>query len=40
MKQKQINELLYEAFETEMGGIEVYKTALKCIVNDKLKKEW
>jgi hypothetical protein len=29
-----------EALETELGGVEVYKTSLKCIVNDDLKKEW
>jgi rubrerythrin len=40
LKKEQLNQLLYEALETEMGGIEVYKTALRCVVNDDLKKEW
>ncbi len=26
--------------ETERGGIQVYTTALNCVVNDDLKKEW
>jgi hypothetical protein len=40
LKKEQLNQLLYEALETELGGVEVYKTALKCVVNDDLKKEW
>jgi ferritin-like metal-binding protein YciE len=40
MKKQQLTELLYEALETEMGGVQVYKTALKCVMNDELKEEW
>ena len=40
MKREQLNELLYQALETEMGGVEVYSTALQCAVNDELKEEW
>ena len=40
MKKEQVHELLYQALETERGGIEVYQTALRCVVNDKLKAEW
>src|SRR5260221_2470844 len=40
MKQEQLNELLYQALETEMGGVEIYTTALRCVVNDELKEEW
>jgi rubrerythrin len=40
MKKEQLNELLYQALETEMGGVEVYSTALQCAVNDELKEEW
>src|ERR1700750_9927 len=40
MKQEQINELLYQALETELGGVQVYTTALECVVNDDLKEEW
>ena len=40
MKQEQVHELLYQALETEMGGVAVYSTALKCALNDELKEEW
>jgi rubrerythrin len=40
MKDEQVRDLLYEALETEMGGVEVYTTALKCVENDDLKEEW
>jgi len=37
---KKAKELLYQALETEMGGVHVYETAVRCAVNDDLKKEW
>jgi rubrerythrin len=40
MKEKQLNELLYQALETELGGVQVYQTALRCVVNEDLKEEW
>lgn len=40
MKDEEVRELLYQALETELGGTQVYKTALRCVVNDDLKKEW
>lgn len=40
MKKEQLNQLLYEALETELGGIQVYTTALRCAVNKDLKEEW
>jgi rubrerythrin len=40
MKNEQVAELLYQALETERGGIEVYTAALECVLNDDLKKEW
>ena len=40
MKLEQLKELLYQALETETGGIEIYKAALSCAVNNDLKKEW
>ena len=40
MKQEQVHELLYQALETELGGVQVYRTALRCAVNDKLREEW
>jgi len=36
----QLTELLYQALETEAGGIKVYTTAIGCAVNPDLKKEW
>jgi rubrerythrin len=40
MKKEQLNELLYQALETELGGVQVYTTALRCVVNEDLKEEW
>jgi rubrerythrin len=40
LKNEQVTELLYQALETEMGGVKIYETALKCAVNPDLKKEW
>ncbi|HEX4983153.1 MAG TPA: hypothetical protein VFV63_15720 [Ilumatobacteraceae bacterium] len=40
MKQQQLHELLYQALETEQGGIAIYGAALRCALNDDLKKEW
>lgn len=36
----QIEELLCQALETEIGGLAVYETAVSCAVNEDLKKEW
>ena len=36
----QMNELLYQALETEQGGIKVYEAAIECAVNDDLREEW
>jgi hypothetical protein len=36
----QLHALLYEALETEKGGVLVYETALRCAINDDLVKEW
>ena len=40
MKDEEVRELLYQALETELGGVQVYQTALRCVVNEDLKKEW
>jgi rubrerythrin len=37
---KQLHELLYQALETERGGIKIYETALSCAQNEDLKGEW
>ena len=36
----QVKELLYQMLETELGGIQVYTTALDCVVNEDLEEEW
>ena len=36
----QVNELLLQAVETEMGGVQIYQTALGCAINADLKEEW
>jgi rubrerythrin len=40
MKDEQVTELLLQSLEHERGGIEVYETALKCVVNEDLREEW
>lgn len=40
MNQEQLTELLYQGLETEMGGVLVYETALRCAQNEELKEEW
>src|SRR5580692_2915555 len=40
MNEEQLNELLYQAFETELGGVNVYEAALRCVRNDDLRQEW
>jgi rubrerythrin len=40
MKQEQLTELLYQALETELGGVQIYEAAVRCAVNDELKEEW
>src|ERR1700704_6233783 len=39
MNDKQLTELLYQALETELGGVQVYTTALRCAVNEEWKEE-
>lgn len=35
-----IHDLLYQALETELGGIQVYTAAISCAVNSDLAEEW
>jgi len=35
-----VTELLYQMLETEMGGVQIYETALRCVQNEELKEEW
>lgn len=38
--EKQVHELLFQLLETELGGVKIYETALKCAQNDDVKEEW
>jgi hypothetical protein len=40
MNDTQVNELLLQSLEHEIGGMQVYATALKCALNENLKEEW
>ena len=40
MKDTQVDELLYQALETELGGVKIYEKAISCAVNEDLRKEW
>ncbi|OZI79358.1 MULTISPECIES: hypothetical protein [Bordetella] len=40
IKPNQVEDLLYQALETEMGGVQVYQAAIGCAINDDLKEEW
>ena len=36
----QLQDLILQMMETELGGEKVYKTALTCTLNEDLRKEW
>ena len=40
MNQDQLDELMYQALETEIGGQLVYQSAIASAQNDDLKEEW
>jgi len=35
-----LTDLMYQLLETEMGGVQVYRTAIQCAVHDDLREEW
>jgi rubrerythrin len=37
---RQLEELLYQALETEIGGIEIYTRAVECAINPALRTQW
>ena len=37
---QQLNDLVIQMMETELGGEQVYRTAIACAINPDLKKEW
>lgn len=40
MKIEQVEELILQSLEHELGGVKVYTAALECVLNEDLKKEW
>ena len=38
--EEQLHDLLYQALETELGGVQLYQAALACAINDDLRGEW
>ncbi|HWD96404.1 MAG TPA: hypothetical protein VG246_08305 [Acidimicrobiales bacterium] len=40
MNDEQVHELLYQALETEQGGVKIYDAAIRCAKNDDLREEW
>ncbi len=40
MNEEQVHELLFQALETELGGVQVYTKAIECAVNEDLREEW
>lgn len=38
--QEQLQELIWQALETELGGVEIYRTALQCVQDAELREEW
>lgn len=40
MNQAQVDELLLQSLEHELGGVKVYAAALSCVQNADLAKEW
>ena len=40
MDSKQFQELVLQALETELGGVQIYESAVECAINDDLRREW
>jgi rubrerythrin len=40
VNEQQLHELLYQGLETELGGVQIYETALRCVKRDELREEW
>lgn len=40
MDPQRLEGLIQQALETELGGVEVYRTALRCARNEELRHEW
>lgn len=40
MNEEQLHDLLYQALETELGGVRVYESAVRCARNRELEEEF
>lgn len=40
MVSAQLRELLLQSLEHERGGVLIYRTALECVINEDLRREW
>jgi hypothetical protein len=40
MKPEKVNDLILEALETELGGVQIYEAAVKNAINPELQEEW
>ena len=40
MPSAQLRELLLQSLEHERGGVLIYQTALECVINEDLRREW
>ncbi|MET0281775.1 MAG: hypothetical protein ABW278_11745 [Steroidobacteraceae bacterium] len=40
MNSSQVQELLLQSLEAEIGGVQIYETAVECAVHPELAKEW
>jgi len=40
MNEQRLDELILEALEHELGGVQVYASALECAINEDLREEW
>jgi hypothetical protein len=40
MKEQQLKDLILQSLEHEMGGVEIYLTAVQCAINSELQEEW
>jgi len=40
MKPEQLNDLVLQSLEHELGGVNVYEKAIECAVNKDLREEW
>jgi hypothetical protein len=40
MKTQQVNDLILQALEHELGGVDVYEKAVQCALNKDLREEW